>query len=404
MKSITFGKDSPSDLLTLNWFAIRRRILLAGVAYSWYNVNAEQQLDGTRDVGDTLVEELDYHQWQYPEDPGRNMLVVCPGGIGDVLVVSVAIRQIQKYFPNTQITACCAAQGNETLPLTTDNVRCIDYPIKTSIFHSFDATLVYEDITRDQRFRELNMSDFMLAFAGFDHTKILDVDKVPVIKEDPLARQFVESYLPKKESKWVAIQLKASSQPRTYPGSGLAFWVAPALAKLEGVTVFFVGSMYDFGGYTKRFCSACDGKIRVDENNTLSTCDNCGIVDMDKTFQKKVDSESEFGIVNLCGKMETIGELASFYSMSDLVIGPDSACLHFAGALSRPAIGLYSGIFPHELRSKYYSDQVPMQRHVECENCHGTGVLMPCEGNNYCLALTAIKPQEIINEATRLLA
>lgn len=401
MKSITFGKDSPSDLLTLNWFTVRRRLLLAGTPYAWYDVNAEQQLDGTRDTGDTVVEDVDFHQWQYPEDPGKNMLVLCPGGIGDVLVVSVAIRQIQKHFPNTQITACCAAQGNETLPLTTDNVRCIDYPIKTSIFHSFDSTLVYENITRVDMFKTLNLSDFMLAFAGFDHTKIPDVEKVPTIKEDPLARQFVESYLPKKEGKWVAIQLRSSSPPRNYPSAGLVFWVAPALVKL-GCKVFFTGARYDFGGYTKRFCKECNSLVKIDEQLLYADCVNCGRIDVEGTEQRQIHPE-EMGVTNLCGTMESIGELAFFYSQCDLVISPDSAALHFSGALHRPAIGLYSSIFPHELRSKYYVEQVPIQKSVECEKCHSVGEFLSC-GRQVCLGMPLIYPQEIIDEAVRILA
>ena len=121
-------------------------------------------------------------------------------------------------------------------------------------------------------------------------------------------------------------------------------------------------------------------------------------------MQKSIPSES-MGIVNLCGQCETIGELTSLYSMADLIITPDSAALHIGGALKVPTIGVFSSIFPHELRTKYYPSVKALQKSVQCEGCHAVGTFLPCgDKNQYCLGMSLIDPQEIIDSAVQILS
>lgn len=128
----------------------------------------------------------------------------------------------------------------------------------------------------------------------------------------------------------VGIQVRASSLARTYPISGIAH-ISQALLN-KNCEVFLLGAPGDVPKQTKVV-------------PYLQDMTRQGL-----TFRQSC------AIVNMC----------------DVVIAPDSALLHVAGALGVPAVGMY-GPFPRELRTKYAKNtwvfEGDEKRKAPCQPC-----------------------------------
>jgi ADP-heptose:LPS heptosyltransferase len=115
---------------------------------------------------------------------------------------------------------------------------------------------------------------------------------------------------------------------------------------------------------------------------------------------------AEPGIINLCGKLRDLRDVAALIQTADLLIGPDSGGYHLAAALSCPTPSLvpFTTIHPY-LRVRDYPHAYPLwgpaagTPTLPCQPCWDT---LPCAGTFPCVR--EVNPDVVWDCAAKILA
>ncbi|MGD8719604.1 MAG: glycosyltransferase family 9 protein, partial [Candidatus Zixiibacteriota bacterium] len=242
---------------------------------------------------------------------------------------------------------------------------------------SYDYQLCFEGTVEESVDPELHAVDLFARHAGVDdmqdRTLEYNVDDQLANKAKNVLRYELDV---KPEDVKVAVHLRASSVVRNYPPEN-SLRVAAALG-IGGAKVFLLGTKRDW-----------DDIVGVDRE-TLVKLKN---------------------VTNLCGRFRSMDYTAAFLSKMDLLIGPDSGLVHFAGALGVPTVALY-GPFPGAVRTKYYPGCTTLEGKKRkwlglksCTPCFIHGHL-PCpkakkDGVSPCLR--NLKPEAVVAAALNVL-
>lgn len=132
-----------------------------------------------------------------------------------------------------------------------------------------------------------------------------------------------------------------------------------------------------------------------------------------KQFMEQVPDHPN--VVNLVDKTPSFRHLIPIIERASLVVCPDSSVMHLAACFPEvPTISLW-GLFHPNDRVKYYINNHPLYKfsvcpHAPCRNHEFTLPLKQCtqsytwkDGQQYCAALNAIEPEDIMNKTDELL-
>jgi ADP-heptose:LPS heptosyltransferase len=318
-----------------------------------------------------------YHKYQGQPLDGRSLLLVRHGGFGDLLFLTPLLRHLDKRYKHAGLAVACGRRYH-TVYLRNPHVRRIfTYPVKLKDFVSYDYHLFYEGTLETSTDAGLHAVDLMARHAGVDDVGdprlVYDVEPALARKAKNILRNELKVKLGEPT---VGLHLRASSPIRTYPLDS-SLLVAATLGA-AGARVFLLGAEGDW----------------------------------EKTVGRKLSPPAEFkNVDNLCGRFRTINHTAAFLSRLDLLIGPDSALVHFAGALDVPTVALY-GPFPGAVRTKYYPRCVTLEGRYatspaeeECAPCFKHGPL-PCPKAGEDRAspcLRNLEPEAVIRAAVGIL-
>jgi ADP-heptose:LPS heptosyltransferase len=178
-------------------------------------------------------------------------------------------------------------------------------------------------------------------------------------------RAWAELEFPKK-GKRVGVQLMASSPARTYPKELLVEVIRRLLEK----------------GDTEIALFGAPGTVQLEANHPL--------------------------ILNVASQADLFGQSAAVLEQCEVVLAPDSAIAHLAGALRLPTIALY-GPFPWQARTAYAPTVRALTGVLRCAPCywHGRGGPYPPDGpcsiTGKCEALGQIEPERIVREVRKYL-
>jgi ADP-heptose:LPS heptosyltransferase len=328
--------------------------------------------NGILEPGDYLVEDVNGGQllsmaWNAKLTPFEwtgissnawdNILIVRPGGFGDLLLLSPVIKAMRKFRSHGTVTVATFPQYKGVFDNT--DTRWAPYPILKSDLWAFSTVYFLENsIERGEPGKRFHMTD---VFASHMAVEVIDKEAEYILS--PEEKTWAEDYCVKKwpvpgSVKRIAIQCQASTHCRDYPQLGEV--IAQLYAK--GWHCFLLGSPYSI---------SVQNKLRI----TNCTLDNL-------TFRQSA------AVLDAC----------------DIVLGPDSALVHVAGAINKPAVGLY-GPFPWQLRTAYASNTVAIQGHGECAPCfyHGRNGEHfprngPCHKVGKCVVLDSIRPESIVQK------
>jgi ADP-heptose:LPS heptosyltransferase len=319
-----------------------------------------------------------YNKYDGQALDGRSLLLVRNGGFGDLLFLTPLIRYFDERYDHAGIAITCGRKY-EGLFLRNRRVRRIySYPVRLKDFVSYDFQLCFEGTVENSKDPELHAVDLMAQHAGVhdldDRTLEYRVDGVLVNKVKNILRYELDV---KPDDVTIAVHLRASSLIRNYPPEN-SLRVAAALG-LGGARVFLLGTKRDWDQ----------------------------IVGVDRETLVKIKN-----VTNLCGRFKSMDGTAAFLSKMDLLIGPDSALVHFAAAVGVPAVALY-GPFPGAVRTKYYPNCRTLEGKKRkwlglrsCTPCFIHGHL-PCpkakkDGVSPCLR--NVKPEAVVRAALEMLA
>jgi len=105
--------------------------------------------------------------------------------------------------------------------------------------------------------------------------------------------------------------------------------------------------------------------------------------------------------VNMTTKQYSLRKSIAMASQMDVMVAPDSAFIHIAGALDVPIVGLY-GCFPSVLRMKYYKHSVGIDCNVACSPGFKHGHASCVKGDpSPCFSVVQV--EDILNAIEHLL-
>ncbi|MEE9458114.1 MAG: glycosyltransferase family 9 protein [bacterium] len=331
--------------------------------------------------GDAVdVAGTDGHYNKYEGQPldGRSLLLVRNGGFGDLLFLTPLLRYLDERYKHAGLAVACGRRYHGVLLRNRYVRRIFTYPVRLKDLVAYDYQLFYEGTLETSEDPSCHAVDLMARHAGVadvgDRRLAYDVEPALARKAKNILRNELQV---KAGDATVGLHLRASSPIRTYPLES-SLLVAATLGA-AGARVFLLGAEGDWG----------------------------------KTVGRRLSPSVEFkNVDNLCGRFRTINHTAAFLSRLDLLIGPDSSLVHFAGAFELPTIALY-GPFPGAVRTKYYPRCITLEGRYavrpgleECAPCfkHGPYPCPQAEEDRASPCLRNLEPEAVIRAALGMLA
>lgn len=299
------------------------------------------------------------HVPDYTPTGDAGTLIVRPGGMGDIVHLGPAIKQVA-IRDGRKPDVCVATRYVDCVLQNPDVGNMVPYPLHWEDMEKYSQIHWLEDTVDGEK--KLHMADAFLKGCGFDPDNLTQKEKRPMFFLDPDATPRVKR---RRNKQRVGFQLKASAKCRTP--------TAKVFAPLVNHYAQAGWEVYIFGA---------PGEIQLD----------------DELVKNTTQWTPSMSIMDSAVQMTTC----------DLFIAPDSGLLHVAGALGIPSVGLY-GPFPAELRTKYTPKCIAVEGKAFCSPCfwHSRGrhfpVGCPTEKTGACGVLDAIDPQVVIDAGERVM-
>lgn len=329
--------------------------------YRAEDVNAGEMLSRgwcrVRDPGNLNTDLFSPHQdWN-----GNRILFVRPGGFGDLLFLTPTFAEIKRRWPEAMIYVACFDRFKSVLENNPDVTGFIAYPVPVEVWNDADAHVWLEGII-EQNAKALTVHavDLIADRCGLELT---DKKMRYVVTQKEMVA--AECEFPRTKKARIGFQMSASSSCRMYPH----MQEVSRLLWKDGNEIFLFGR---------------PGEMSSNETK---------------------------GVVNLMSLNKTFRESCAILSTCDVVVAPDSALVHVAGALDIPCVAVY-GPFPWTLRTKYAPQTFAIQGVGKCSPCFhhqrpGTGVFPedgPCFQTSRCEVLATIPVERVVREVQKKLS
>ncbi|MBZ0273760.1 glycosyltransferase family 9 protein [bacterium] len=257
------------------------------------------------------INDIEVRQYAGEDLNGRTVLLWRNGGYGDLLMITPAIRELKRRYPLARIKFATVDRYRSVLAGNPDIDEIVSVPFPAAALSSVDFLLTFNNTIESSTDAALPGVDI---FAARACVTLAADNRVPVYNVSPARADAIAktlaAFAPVEGLPWVAIQMRASSPVRTYPLDALKR-VAWKLAQSSYVFLFS---------------------------------------DRPKDFTQDL---RRAGIVNLCGVLPDMADVAAALAGCDALVAPDSSLVHYAAALGVPTIALY-GPFPGAIRTKDY--------------------------------------------------
>lgn len=297
---------------------------------------------------------------------GDSLLITRPGGFGDLLFLTPALRALRAQNPALRLGVCAAEPYHDALAVFAEQkrVELLPYPMTVEDCALWRRQVFLENVIEfSAEARTMHAVDLFAAALEVELTEGHALDYRPTPEQcAEAAARFPRGTRPR-----VAVQLTASAGPRSYPRHLL-----PELFK--GL---------------------------LDEGFDLVLCGTPGQLPMPSTER----------VLNLTAEASPVsfGVTCAVLATCDAVIAPDSALCHAAAAMGRNVVALYAA-FPWKLRTAYQSTVRALSGHAPCAPCfwHSRGGQeyppdKPCAREGYCVAMADIPPARIVAEARKMI-
>lgn len=287
--------------------------------------------------------------------PGDEVCITRPGGFGDLLFLRPILTKLMQM--DIRPTVCCADYFSRPVH---DYPR-VDYPMRWDHYLEWDKHIFLENLIEvSPEARTRHVIDILADKIGVTLT---DEEKRIQFATTPKEKEWAADHYPRGDRRRIGIQLKTSSPVRNYPPDLLV----KVMAQLErdGWEILCLG----------RF-----NEVRVEET---------------KQVRWVGKHNPDFG--ESCAVLETC----------DVVLAPDSALCHVAGAFGLPTLALY-GPFLWQTRTAYAPSIRAINGTARCAPCwwHSRGSPFPedgpCRRTGRCEALADITPERVLRELEKI--
>ena len=246
------------------------------------------------------------------------------GGLGDVLMTTPCLRAIKEQYPNCHLTYATDPTLFRVLEGNPHIDQIVDFRlINPGAFDFFaDVTSVCPPHEKPGK-PNINRIDLFARRIGVELKDPLPV-YVPGVDEVKWAKQWLEQqWGPRKSYKLVVLSVASVDKRRSWP------------TELSQELIQLVQA------------SRSDVRFIVDDfNNTGGPWD----------------------LVNTSARRWGLRQMVALINDCDLFVGPDSGLLHFAGALSKPIVGIF-GPTPPAARLNHYPNALAVTQELGCQYC-----------------------------------
>lgn len=317
--------------------------------------------------GDVRVDNVEFQPFDSTSDYSKeNILVTRAGGAGDILFCFPLLQEIKRRWPDCKLHLACHGSYHFVAKKCPAVDVVLDFPLKVSDVPENAKVINLEGAVENNNGFHAVDAMFWSAGMALPSSEQISKDLIYVPNEDQVP--LMGTRWPKKQGvKRIGYQWRASSPVRSYPHKNSCILVTMLL--LSGYEVVLLGEP--------------DSIAIADKNPNL---------------------------INLSEAKLSWEESVSFLKTCDLIIGPDSSSIHFAGAMDIPALGLY-GPFKWKYRTSYFKSVWCFQAVGECAPCfhHSSnkhGLLpegKPCSKTLECEVLRTIDPERVLNKVKTIL-
>jgi len=282
----------------------------------------------------------------------ERVLLIRPGGFGDLMFLTPLAAEIKRRWPGCRVDIACAPAFASIVPALCHVDGCIEYPFQVDVLDQYTGHVWLENVIENNpRAADLHAVDVLAERAGLE---------IAGSKAVELTLNHIPPSTPR-----LAIQWTSSARCRSWPHQHNLDVAKHFHA--EGWEVVFFGR---------------PGEVKIAEEERIVN-----------------------GSTRGWDMMESLRQL----SRSTVLLGPDSALVHAAGAMGMPAVAIY-GTFPAALRTIHHPSVVPLTGKAPCAPCfhHQRGALQwpalcPApHGSNWCEALANVSPEDAIQAIEKL--
>lgn len=314
---------------------------------------------------DIVVEEYP-QRWDGTYRRGDTLTIVCPGGIGDLVVLRGVLGVMREQYPGLNLHLSSAALDTEIMGERVE--KCSSFPLPLDAAEAYAHIVAIEDLWRHDDRVEL--------FDAFAERLLVDLPKdmrpYYSLRVSPTEEALAAYRVGNSERPRVGIQVKSAAHYRTYPAHLTALLALELTAEGnrrasdELFEVFLLGGIGDRINW-RRDGAPCDPPPHVHD---------------------------------LCGVSHRFAEMVALAAQMDVIVTPDSALLHIGPMLGVPTLAL-CGVTEGYYRTGYFGrDAMFIQGVADCAPC-GRIATQPDCGERFCKAMASISPYyvaEVVGE------
>ncbi len=303
-----------------------------------YVVPDDFPVKAERGVGPGCVEARDYvpdNFYRGQDLDGKSLFCFRTGGIGDLLFITTALRQLKKNFPSAKLALGCNYVFSTILDSRGDGFEQVTMPLEKRLMDRYDYILFFQGIIEGNPEAETKNAYDLFKDAFY-------LEKL----EDPLPRVYVEEKAMTRAKDFVI----RTGDGRRYK---IGVQISPSLPVRAVPPQLFV----DFVTYLS------------DDFMVFFVGGEAQWHDIDLIINR-LPQQKRQQAVNASRHLPTLAEAAALIGEMDLVLGPDSSMLHVAAAYRKPLIGLY-GPFHSDLRLRHYKNAIGLDSMTLCEFARG---------------------------------
>ncbi len=308
------------------------------------------------------------------DPPPRRLLIIRAGGFGDLIFLSAVLAEIHRLHPETELHVATNKAYQPVLQHLPFPVTLASYPFPAAAWSDWQApgsaVASLEHIVEDQP--DVHPCQSFAAACGLNGL----TKPAPVFQLTTQEEQAAHLRFPRLDGeKRLGIQLKATAKIRSYPADLLG--QVMALALQQDWRIFIFGAHGD----------------APDPPRPSRQLVNLTSLNPELSFRQS------------CAVLPTC----------DVILAPDSALCHAAGAMGLPVVALY-GPFSWKTRTSVFPSVRNLQGTAKCAPCNHhvrggfefpktghKGRKAECQETGFCTAMNMLDPERVMHAVNSLL-
>ncbi|HFQ80461.1 MAG TPA: glycosyltransferase family 9 protein [Desulfobacterales bacterium] len=326
--------------------------------------------------------------------PPASILIIRPGGIGDALLLSPAIKEIKRCYPNVFLTILAEKRNAGAFSLIPEIDELWQYDSITQMWAAIRSA-PHIVIDTEQWYRlsavvaRLTGAGRLIGFATNERGRLF-TDPIPYNHQDYEINSFLNLLIPLK----IQLPTELTIPFLTVPSSAQqeACRLLMPLGNRQLVTLFPGASIAPRRWGVEKFhqlAGAINGRnfdvVVIGDKNDLKA-------------GKRIVTKNVSGI-NLAGQT-TLAQSAAIIERSTLLISGDSGILHMAAGLGVASVSLFGPGIADKWAPRG-RQHIMINKNVPCSPCTKFGYTPKCANHTVCIKQISVT--EVFRAAMRLL-